>query len=183
MLCICYIGVWKKKLQDLRCIVLIKWAKMSQSTYRSPNVILAQLRNCHVELIERLSWKNIRKYIGQYRHTTESKHTPLDSIIVGCRDIFELNCSISSKWAIFAFSEQYVQRPVPSDIWIIFVLSLQQTLHVVSTHFNTTFSSSSHKKCVLFQKFRVLVEFPNMSSLLGAEILLSHWSGMNTPKS
>jgi hypothetical protein len=39
----------------------------------------------------------------------------------------------------------YVQKPVPVEIWAMFMCSLQQTLFAVLMHFNTTFSSSSHR--------------------------------------
>jgi len=41
---------------------------------------------------------------------------------------------------------------VTTEIWVTFALSLQKTLYVVAMHVNITFSSSSHKKGVLFLK-------------------------------
>lgn len=45
-----------------------------------------------------------------------------------------------------------VQKPVLAEIWVIFVLSLQQMLYVVPSHVNTSFNSS-HRRYVLFEKF------------------------------
>jgi hypothetical protein len=49
---------------------------------------------------------------------------------------------------------------MPAEIWVIFMLSLQQTLCVVPMHVNKTFSSFSHRKCALYQKF-ILLESPD----------------------
>jgi hypothetical protein len=46
---------------------------------------------------------------------------------------------------------------MPVGILMNLFLSLQQILYVVSTHLDTTVSSSSHKKYLLFQKFLVLL--------------------------
>ena len=51
------------------------------------------------------------------------------------------------------------KKPMPAEIWVIFMLSLQQMLCVVPMHVNKTFSSFSHRKCTLFQKF-ILLESP-----------------------
>jgi hypothetical protein len=40
------------------------------------------------------------------------------------------------------FPLSVVQKPVRAEIWVMFMWSLQQMLHVVPMHFNTTFSSS-----------------------------------------
>jgi hypothetical protein len=76
----------------------------------------------------------------------------------------------------------YVQKPMTAEIWVIFMLSLQHMFYVVPMHVNTTFNSSSHKKCTP-KKFLVLLKSPNRHSLLIAVTPLSHWSGLNTPKS
>jgi hypothetical protein len=76
-----------------------------------------------------------------------------------------------------------VEETVAAEIWVPFVLSLQQMLCVVSTHVNTTFSSSSHKKCVPYQKFLISLESPDKNSQLVAVAPLSHWPALNTPKS
>jgi len=52
------------------------------------------------------------------------------------------------------------KKPMPAEVWVIFMLSLQQMLCVVPMHVNKTFSSFSHRKCALFQKF-ILLESPD----------------------
>jgi hypothetical protein len=49
---------------------------------------------------------------------------------------------------------------MPAEIWAIFMLCLQQMLCVVPMHVNETFSSFSHRKCALYQKF-ILLEPPD----------------------
>jgi hypothetical protein len=46
-----------------------------------------------------------------------------------------------------------VPKPVLAEIWVIFVLSLKQILCVVPGHVNRSFNYSSHRRCVLFEKF------------------------------
>jgi hypothetical protein len=76
----------------------------------------------------------------------------------------------------------YVQKPVTAEVWVIFILSLQQMLYVVSVHIGTTYNSSGHEKCILFQKFPVLFESPNRHSLLIAATPLCYCPGLNTPE-
>jgi hypothetical protein len=59
-----------------------------------------------------------------------------------------------------------VQKPMPAEIWVIFMLSLQLMLSVVPIHVNANFSSSSHNKCILLQKFLVLLVSPDRHSPL-----------------
>ena len=65
-----------------------------------------------------------------------------------------------------------MQNPIPAEIWTIFRLSLQQMLWVFPMHVKTTFSSSSHEKSALLQKFLVLLESPSGYSLLTAVTFL-----------
>jgi hypothetical protein len=60
---------------------------------------------------------------------------------------------------------------------------LQCRLCVVPVLANTNFNFFSHKKCVLFQKFLVLLESPDRHSLLVAVTPLSHCPSLNAPKS
>jgi hypothetical protein len=55
---------------------------------------------------------------------------------------------------------KYKKKPIPAEVWMIFMLSLQQMLCVVPMHVNKTFSSFSYRKCALFQKF-ILLESPH----------------------
>ena len=53
------------------------------SLYGLPNAILAQLKNCHVELALRLR-SEIQELHPTIPAHSKSKHAPLDAIIVGC---------------------------------------------------------------------------------------------------
>lgn len=62
-------------------------------------------------------------------------------------------------------SSTNILTPMPAVIWAIFILSLQQMLCVVPMLVSTLISSSSLKKCIFFQKFLVLLVFPDRLSL------------------
>jgi len=53
-----------------------------------------------------------------------------------------------------------LKKTVTTEMWVTFALSLQKTLYVVAMHVNITFSSSSHKKCVLYKKSPHYSNFP-----------------------
>jgi hypothetical protein len=80
----------------------------------------------------------------------------------------------------------YVQTPVPTEIWEMFVWCLQQILYLVPMHFNTTLSSSAHRgaHCVrtswLHSKLRTAPDAPDQHSVFVAAVLQSHWSALNT---
>ena len=51
--------------------------------------------------------------IQQYWHTSSSEHNLLDAITVECSCyIFEVNCSINSKWAIFGLCHYCIQQMI-----------------------------------------------------------------------
>jgi hypothetical protein len=54
---------------------------------------------------------------------------------------------------------QYVfKKSILPEIMLAFLLSLQQVVFVVFVHVDTAYSSSSHKKCLLFQKMLDLLQ-------------------------
>ena len=59
--------------------------------HRSPNAILAQLKNFHVELVVRLSSQIYKHYTRQYRHKALSEHTPLYVTIDRCSCYISMN--------------------------------------------------------------------------------------------
>jgi hypothetical protein len=86
--------------------------------YRSLNALLAQRKNCHMELLLRLSYKTEQLHSTILAHCL-SKHTALDAITVGCSCcMFEPNRSINSKWPFLRLCLYYIQLPISSiPLW------------------------------------------------------------------
>lgn len=68
----------------------------------------------------------------------------------------------------------FVQKPVPADVWAMFICSLQKMFRVVPMHFNTTFSSwcavcrdSWFRACLLAGNLHLLCNI--YKSLIDAE--------------
>jgi hypothetical protein len=59
----------------------------------------------------------------------------------------------------------YVQKPMPAEIQVMFMLPLLQTLYVVLVHFNTT-QLFILQRCALRRKFLVSGESPDRHSLI-----------------
>jgi hypothetical protein len=61
------------------CLLLqlyLVWVLSVSYVYRPPNAVLAQLKNCHLELAQLLSSKN-NHYIPRYRHASWSEQAPI----------------------------------------------------------------------------------------------------------
>lgn len=65
------------------------------------------------------------------------------------------------------------------EIRVIFVLYLEQVLHEIATHVNTTYNSSSRMKCVLLQTFVILLESADRYSVLVSVTPLLHSASLN----
>jgi hypothetical protein len=90
-----------------------------------------------------------------------------------------LRGSNSLKWAITSQST-HVQKPSPADMGDVRVVSSADAVqYVIPTHFNTTFSSSSHTGVPLCRKFLLSLESPDRHSVLA----FSHLTALNTPNS
>ena len=104
---------------------------LSAAQYRSPNATLAQLKNSF-GVNTTIELKKYRKYILQYRHSSYSKHAPLDAGTVGCSlYIFQSNRSINTKCAIFGLCHYCIQWAICKLIITVFFISGRDILYSI----------------------------------------------------